>query len=80
MTIDELKARLVSAGVSSEEYSLTGGLPNEAYCIEQLPDGTWRTYYSERGQRSGLKVFKTEKAACEDFFNEINSDILDRRE
>lgn len=67
MTLVELETALADSGVPQAAYSLVGGLPNEAYCLEQLPDG-WRVYYSERGSRTGVKCFGTEDEACDYFF------------
>jgi hypothetical protein len=61
-----LQSTLKENNVPEDLYCLTGGLPNEAYCIATDGDGQWFTYYSERGVRSGLKVFKTEDEACRD--------------
>lgn len=44
-------------------YSLSGGLQNESYCIEQMK-GCWAVYYSERGIRANLELFDTEEDAC----------------
>ncbi len=44
-------------------YSLSEGLQNESYCIEQMK-GCWAVYYSERGIRSSLELFDTEEDAC----------------
>ena len=44
---------------------MVGGLPNETLCI--VKEDTWQVYYSERGSKSGLKLFKTESEACEFF-------------
>jgi hypothetical protein len=63
MTLAELDALLLSKGISPNDYSLTGGLPNEAYCIEGS-DGKWKFYYSERGSRTGVKEFGTEDEAA----------------
>lgn len=71
MKLSELKEKLVQSGIPEHAYSLAGGLPNEAHCIEQGSDGKWWTYYSERGQRSGPKQFKTEDEACDHFFAKI---------
>ena len=67
MTLAELETALTNYGVPKDTYSLSGGSPNEAYCLERLPDG-WRVYYSERGLRTGLKCFGTEEEACDYFF------------
>ncbi len=74
MKIHELEQRLLNSRVPKSAYSLTGGLPNEAYCIEQIGDGQWRTYYSERGGRSSLKEFESEVLACQDFYDRLRHD------
>ncbi|MBT3201246.1 MAG: hypothetical protein HN350_15205 [Phycisphaerales bacterium] len=71
MNLKELQVKLVSSNLPADTYCLTGGLPNEAYCIEQGADGNWRTYYSERGLRTGLKTFGTEEDACDYFFSMV---------
>jgi hypothetical protein len=58
-----LKAALDSQHIDPRAYNLTGGLPNEAYTLEQTPSG-WSVYYSERGLRSGKQSFTTEDQAC----------------
>lgn len=67
MTIAELRRRLEDAHVPPETYSLTGGLPDRALCIEQLGD-KWRVYYSERGLRSDVRAFETEADATHYFW------------
>jgi len=74
MNIAELRAILVEAGIPEDVYSLTGGLPNEAYCIEQGPDGRWYGYYSERGGKSGLRAFESEDAACREMLDSMKFD------
>ena len=51
-------------------YSLEGGLPNEAYCIEKLPEG-WHVYYSERGGKNTLGKFRTEAEAVACFLEHV---------
>jgi hypothetical protein len=75
VNLAELKITLTSRRVPPDAYCLTGGLPNEAYCIERGADGKWNTYYSERGLRTGLKAFDTEEDACDYFFNWIVKDL-----
>lgn len=66
MTIDELQKELNKLGVSQDLYSLMiGGFPNEKLCI--VKEESWQVYYSERGHKSGLKIFDTETDACEFF-------------
>lgn len=54
--------------IPSDSYSLAGGLPNEALCIN-YNDRQWEVYYSERGNKSNLKNFNDENDACEYFYN-----------
>lgn len=74
MNLAELEKKLANSKVSQNDYSLTGGLPSEAYCIEHGLDGKWYVYYSERGQRSGLEEFESENEACDLFFSWIGDD------
>ena len=70
MTIIELEHELVQLGIASDLYSImTGGLPNEKLCI--VKDDKWQVYYSERGEKSGLKIFETETEACEYFLCKV---------
>ena len=68
MTIIELERELLQLGISDDLYSImTGGLPNEKLCI--VKEDKWQVYYSERGNKSGLKIFETE--ACEYFLRKL---------
>lgn len=67
MRKSELLEILKKEKVSPNSYSLNGGLPNEAYCLNKV-NGTWEVYYSERGRKTGLKTFDSEDEACNYFF------------
>lgn len=70
MNVNELKETLVSLNISDKYYSiLTGGLPNEKLCI--VNNEVWAVYYSERGQKTGLKEFSSEAEACEYFLRKL---------
>lgn len=70
MTAIELECKLRELGVPNDLYSIMGGgLPNEQLCI--VKDGSWQVYYSERGQKAGLREFETETDACEYFLRKI---------
>ena len=70
MTIIELERVLLELGISEDLYSvMTGGLPNEKLCI--VKEDKWQVYYSERGKKSGLKIFETETEACEYFLRKM---------
>ena len=77
MTLEELSNELLNLGVRKDAYSLEGGLPSEAYCINRLKDH-WEIYYSERGLKSGLQIFKSENEACKTFLDLIARDTSTR--
>lgn len=61
MKINELEQKLIEINVAKDIYSiLKGGHPNEQYCINGDGDN-WEVYYSERGNKKGLKIFNDEK-------------------
>lgn len=67
MTKIELEKKLKNKGVREDSYSLQGGFPNEAYCLNAT-EIDWEVYYSERGSKSGLKTFNSESEACKYFY------------
>ncbi|WP_295716665.1 hypothetical protein [Mucilaginibacter sp.] len=69
----QLEALLKSKNIRPDAYSLYGGLPNEAYCIDGK-NGVWKVYYSERGTAGSTMRFDTEAGACDYFYNWIMSD------
>jgi hypothetical protein len=73
VTVNELKQILEAEKFRPDMYSLTGGLPNEAHCIEDR-GYEWAVYYSERGERSEERIFPNESEACEFFLRRIQSD------
>ncbi|MFC6223292.1 hypothetical protein ACFP2F_08575 [Hymenobacter artigasi] len=56
-------------------WYLNGGLLNETYTIGKTTRG-WEVYYSERGQKSNLKIFASESEACKYFWDTIGGDSL----
>lgn len=72
MKIKELEQKLQEINVPKEVYSiLKGGFPIEQYCITKNGDD-WEVYYSERGNKSGLKTFDVEERACEYFYKKVS--------
>jgi hypothetical protein len=63
MTRDQLKSILTALKVNHQAYCLDGGLPDEKYTLDQV-GVKWVVYYSERGQRSGERLFNSEDQAC----------------
>ena len=70
ITKQTLLQKLLENNVPQDLYSLEGGLPNEAYCLDFV-NGVWETYYSEKGIKSGLKHFEDENSACSDFLEVV---------
>ena len=70
MTIIEMQRLLNEKNIPQNYYSLTGGLPNEAYCITKNKS-VWEVYYSERGEKSEYKKFNSEEEACEHFYKSL---------
>lgn len=69
MDLKELENKLkLNSQISSDSYSLSGGLPNESLCIN-YNGRQWEVYYSERGNKSNMNIFNTENEACEYFYN-----------
>ena len=71
MDKNELCRLLISTNVPVDLYSLNGGLPNEAFCLNK-ENHYWEVYYSERGIKSESRQFKLENEACEDFWERIS--------
>ncbi len=70
MNISRLREMLCKNNVPSDLYSLEGGFPNEAYCIN-VNGNVWEVYYSERGQKSHCVEFDNELDACDYLLKEI---------
>ena len=70
MNKQELEEVLLLNRVPKDLYSLSGGLPNESYCLEKEKN-RWHVYYSERGIKTSVGYFENEEAACECLLKEI---------
>jgi hypothetical protein len=63
MNRSELREVLDRDRIRPSSYSLEGGGPDEAYCLERSRGG-WAIFYSERGNRNDEQWFATEDEAC----------------
>ena len=70
MNLKQLEKLIKKSDFPQSHYSLNGGLPSEAFCIEKLTD-KWHVYYSERGGKSTLGTFAKEKDAVACFLEHI---------
>ena len=72
MNVFELEMKLKELHIPEEYYSLMiGGLPNERLCLV-CEENVWKVYYSERGEKNGLKIFETEADACAYFYKKMS--------
>ncbi|HSI65376.1 MAG TPA: hypothetical protein VLE43_19780 [Candidatus Saccharimonadia bacterium] len=77
MNLTELKAALDAAGVSERAYSFTSDGCGEVYRLAPIHDilgDGWEVYYSERGSKNQLRVFRSESEACNEFLPWILQD------
>lgn len=65
----ELKEKLEGLKVNPNYYSLDGGNDSETLCLTF--EGKWKTYYSERGNRTDETEYESESEACEAFLELI---------
>lgn len=70
MNREQLGKILLMNKVPKDLYSLAGGLPNEAYCIDKEND-RWQVYYSERGIKTNIGYCESEEEACKCLLEEI---------
>jgi len=75
----ELKKILDEEGFNPRRYSLRGGVPDECYCLDQLPSGRWSVYGSERGEKVEERLFDTEAEACDRFLYLLRRDPSTKR-
>jgi len=74
MNLKELKDELGKLNVRCDAYSLLGDFQTESFCLERRNMHCWEVYYSERGEKTGLKKFRTESDACETFLKLVTTD------
>jgi len=79
MNLEQLKKELDILNVDPSAYTLLGGLPNECYVFNQAGGGIWEVYYSERGEKTGIRTFDTESSATRYFLEMICKDGSTRR-
>ena len=59
----------------SRLFSVGGLAQTEQYVLAQEPNKKWGVYYSERGQKTGLRLFDSESSACFFFLDKIIRDL-----
>jgi hypothetical protein len=68
----EFGQKLRLCGIDPRRYSLEGGLPDDATCLEHTPAGRWSVYLSDRGQRRNERVFEQLDEALDELARELN--------
>jgi len=82
MNLTELKSALDAASISERAYSFTSDGCGEVYRIAPIHDLLgfgWEVYYSERGNKNRLLVFRSESEACDEFLRWILRDTAAHR-
>ncbi len=77
MNRNSLRDLLQTEHVRDDAYSLDGTLQDESMCLEAVTGG-WAVFYSERGLRSGERVFETEDEACQFLAGRLLADPSNR--
>ena len=83
MNCIELKSLLVDNNEREANYSI---YPNTTFMydsvahIQKLSDGTWRTFYFEKGDLDYLTIHATESEACIRFLKEFYPELLSQIE
>ncbi len=73
MDLKSLEEALIAGRLRG--WYLSGGLLNETYTIGKAAHG-WEVYYSEKEQKSNLKIFASETEACKYFLDTISGGSL----
>ena len=67
MTAIELERIFVGNDVPTQYYSFDGMGGGDNYVLENA-NGTWRTFYSERGSADDIRTYADEDEACRGMF------------
>jgi hypothetical protein len=74
LNIRALKDALERANIDERFVSLDGSARDESLVLEHDPVTGWRVYFSERGQRNGERIFRSEDQACQFIFDTLSRD------
>lgn len=67
MTTAELRAAFIVHNVPTNYYSFDGMGGGDNYVLQQ-ENGTWKTFYSERGSADDVRTYANEDEACRGMF------------
>ncbi len=72
---NETIERLNNLNVHEKFYGIDGEIKEGAYNLVRRSDGKYETYFLERGEKNGLRVFETENEAYTDLLKSIEVNI-----
>jgi hypothetical protein len=75
MNKQELIKELERLKVNPRHYAIGGELKDYAHNVELISDCTYATYYLEKGEKCGLKIFDNEGEANKALYENILFDI-----
>jgi hypothetical protein len=78
MTRSEFDQAIEGENIDPRCFTLDGGLPSEQYVMASDEAG-YHVYYSERGQRTGMRTFASEAMALVALFADLQRDQTTRR-
>jgi len=77
MNTRDLLDELQKLKIDPMHYCLDGGLPSEKLVLAHEHPQEWSVYYSERGVKTGERIFMSESSACDYFMNELCDTLAD---
>ena len=75
MKLNEALQEFERQGVPDYQYTVGGLGGGDVFGIEHV-DGTWYTYFSERGSKNNRKSWATEAEAVSEFYSNIRELML----
>lgn len=70
LTTEELQIVFAANDVPANYYSFGGMGGGDCYVLEQQ-NGTWKTFYSERGSAGDIRTYANEDEACQGMFQMV---------
>lgn len=80
MNVDALKDALRRANIDERFVSLDGDARAESLVLEHDSVMGWTVYFSERGQRTGQRTFRSEDQACQFILDKLSRDPTIKRQ
>lgn len=72
MTKEQLIEQMKREGLRADMLCAEADIPSECFVVRRRGDA-WETFYAERCLETGLQIFATEDAACQDLLAEMRA-------